>query len=67
LGTGADRSSEDLHRVDAHGSHLAILGLHEDMYKLRVQKATNQLENSNVLFQAKKALASYARARGIGA
>lgn len=31
--------------------------LHEDLYKLRVQKATNQLENTNTPRRARKDLA----------
>ena len=43
--------------------------LHEDLYKLRVQKATNQLENTNTPRRARKDLArvlSVIRARQMG-
>jgi large subunit ribosomal protein L29 len=43
--------------------------LHEDLYKLRVQKATNQLENTNALRRTKKDLAkvmTVLRARKLG-
>ena len=43
--------------------------LHEDLYKLRVQKATNQLENTNALRRTKKDLAkvqTVQRARKLG-
>ena len=46
--------------------------LEEDLYKLRVQKATNQLENTNSLGRTKKDLARVltvieARERGVEA
>jgi large subunit ribosomal protein L29 len=46
--------------------------LQEDLYKLRVQKATNQLENTNAIGRTKKDLAKVltvitARSRGIEA
>jgi large subunit ribosomal protein L29 len=43
--------------------------LHEDMYKLRVQKATNQLENTNTPRRTRKDLArvlTVLRARQLG-
>lgn len=43
--------------------------LHEDMYKLRVQKATNQLEDTNAVRRTRKDLArvlTVMRARLIG-
>lgn len=43
--------------------------LNEDLYKLRVQKATNQLENTNALLRTKKDIArtlTVLRARQIG-
>ena len=43
--------------------------LHEDLYKLRVQKATNQLENTNTPRRTRKDLArvlSVIRARQMG-
>ncbi len=43
--------------------------LHEDLYKLRVQKATNQLENTNTPGRARKDLArtlTVIRARQLG-
>ncbi len=46
--------------------------LQEDLYKLRVQKATNQLENTNAIGRTKKDLARVltvieARQRGVEA
>jgi large subunit ribosomal protein L29 len=56
-----ERSDEELGTLTSQ--------LHEDMYKLRVQKATNQLENTNTLRRTRKDLArvmTVLRARKIG-